>query len=151
MAGRLLQSRGALIPALHSSGLSHQDCLRIRSAIVKGCWSTKKLLKHLHKLIEKEQKWSALTVAGYNVHAIDTTCIFRPRLNNCTTTHYSPIAKRALPAINYGLYSAVGLMGIQKVTIRRVLVVGQKPSQIARLWAAILRQTAARTDQNEFN
>jgi hypothetical protein len=40
---------------------------------------------------------------------------------------------------------------IQKHIVRRVLVVGQKPSQMARLWAAILRQTAARTDQNEFN
>jgi hypothetical protein len=151
MAGQLLQTRGALIPALHASGLSHQDCLRIRSAIVKGSWSTKKLLKHLHKLIEAEQKWSALTVAGYRVHALDTTCVFRPRLKNCTTNHYSPIAKRALPAINFGLYSAVGFMEIQKVTIPKAIVRGDDQANTeVKLMTALCKAAAEFFKENDI-
>ena len=53
---------------------------------------------------------------------MDTVGFFRPRLKGCDTTHYQPVAGKALPAICIGQMGAVGYMGQQKVTVPCMLV-----------------------------
>jgi hypothetical protein len=124
MAGHLRQTRGALIPALDKIGLTQNECLRAREAVAEGVWTTQQLLKRFHETVAKEQKWQPLVIGGFKVNAIDNTCTYRPRLQNCDTKHYNSTAKRALPAVNFGLCSAVGLMDGQKVTLPRLIVRG---------------------------
>jgi hypothetical protein len=124
MSGRLLETRGGLIPALDSMGLNQNDCLRTREAIQSGSWSIQGLLKDFHVWVKQETQWQALEVSGYTVKAMDTIGIYRPRLVNCQTKHYSSAAGKALPAINFGVLSAIGRVDQQKVSLPELLVRG---------------------------
>lgn len=126
MSGRLLETRGALIPALDAMGLSKNDCLRTREAIQSGSWSVRGLLKDFQGFVTKQTQWQPLNIAGYNVKAVDTTCIYRPRLNNCTTKHYNSTAQKALPAINFAFVTAIGRVREQKVSIPIVITRGDE-------------------------
>jgi hypothetical protein len=124
MSGRLLETRGAIIPALSAMGLDKAACLRTRKAIQKGAWSIRQLLEKLFSWTKTHTSWQALTVAGYKINAIDTTCIYRPRLMTCKTKHYNSIAQKALPAINFAVLSAIGRIEKQKVSLPQLLIRG---------------------------
>jgi hypothetical protein len=126
MSGRLLESRGAILPALSAMSLNKKECLRTRKAIQKGAWSIRQLLEKLVSWTKTQTKWQALNVASYNIKAIDTTCIYRPRLQNCKTKHYSSIAGKALPATNFAVLSAIGSVDQQKVSLPELLVRGDE-------------------------
>lgn len=126
MSGRLLESRGALIPALDSGGLDQNECLRTREAIQEGSWWVKGLLKRLWEWVKGEGKWEALEVAGYKVKAVDSIGIYRPRLEGCVSKHYNSNADKALPAINFAVMSAIGRVGEQKVSLPEVIVRGEE-------------------------
>ena len=124
MSGRLLETRGALIPALDAMGLNKNECLRTREAMQSGSWSVRGLLKDFHAWVKEHTAWQPLRVAGYAVKAIDTTCIYRPRLQSCQTKHYNSTAGKALPAINFAVLSAIGRVDKQKVSLPTLLVRG---------------------------
>ncbi len=122
MSGELLNSRGALIPALANAGYGQTDSLRIWQSLAHGSWEANALLAELNKRIGQEQEWQALAVGGYRVKALDTVGYFRPRLKGCDTKHYQSVAGKALPAICIGQMGAVGYVGKQKVTVPCALV-----------------------------
>jgi hypothetical protein len=126
MSGRLLETRGALIPAFDSMGLNKNDCLRTREAIQSGSWSVRGLLKDFQAFVSKQTQWQPLNIAGYNVKAVDTTCIYRPRLQSCTSKHYNSTAGKALPAINFAFVTAIGRVQQQKVSIPIVITRGNE-------------------------
>ena len=126
IGGHLLESRGAIIPALHAINLDKNAILRTREAIAEGSWSVRGLLKQLWNWVQNLDSWQPLIVAGFKVNAMDTTCIYRPRLQNCLTKHYNSTAGKALPAINFGLLSGVGRMQDQKVTIPKLIIRGDE-------------------------
>jgi hypothetical protein len=105
-------------------GLDQQECLRTRKAIQKGAWSIRGLLKKFFSWTKIHTKWQPLKVADYQVKAIDTIGIYRPRLQNCQTKHFSSIAGKALPAINFAVLSAIGRIEQQKVSVPQLLVRG---------------------------
>jgi len=129
ISGRLLESRGAIIPALSSMGLNQNDCLRTRVAIHKGSWTIAELLKHFQTWVAQCTRWKPLQVAGYNIKAIDTTCIYRPRLKNCTTTHFNSSAGKSLPATNFSMLSAIGRIDQQKVSFPLQLTRGDEQAR----------------------
>ena len=75
MSGLLLETRGAILPALDGVGMGKTEVLRTRKAIQEGAWSSKRMLKKLNKCAEEELNWQALRVGGYRVNAVDTTGI----------------------------------------------------------------------------
>jgi hypothetical protein len=150
MSGRLLETRGALIPALDSMGFNQNDCLRTREAIQNGAWTITGLLKDFHVWVRTNTPWQALEVAGYQVKAMDTSCIYRPRLQGCQTKHYNSVAGKALPAINFGLLTAIGRINEQKVSLPEVIVRGdeQALSEEA-LMKLLCEQSQAFCDEND--
>jgi hypothetical protein len=144
MAGHLRQTRGALLPALDKIGLTQNECLRTREAVAEGAWTTQQLLKDFHETVAKEQKWQPLIIGGFKVNAADNTCTYRPRLQICDTNHYNSTAKRALPAVNFGLYSAVGSMGEQRVTLPKLIVRGDDKAKTDK---ALMEQLCERAGQ----
>ncbi len=126
MSGRLLETRGAIIPALDSMGLTKNDCLRTREAVQSGSWSARGLLKDFQAFVTQQDQWQPLNIAGYNVKAVDTTCIYRPRLKHCTTKHYNSTAGKALPAINFALVTAIGRVQQQKINIPILITRGNE-------------------------
>lgn len=129
MSGGLLQSRGAIIPALSEKGLSQNEVLRTREAIQSGSWSVAGLLKRWQEWVSTEGKWQGLEVGGYKVKAMDTIGIYRPRLKGCETKHYQSTAGKALAAKNFGVMSAIGRIETQKVSLAQVLVRGDEIAQ----------------------
>lgn len=150
MSGALLNSRGALMPALASAGYDQTDSLRIWQALAHGSWQANELLTELNKRIVQEHEWRALEVGGYQVKAVDTVGYYRPRLQGCPTKHYQSAAGKALPAICLGQLGAVGYVGEQKVTVPRVLVRadGQIRSE-EDLMAALAKQAAQQVSQQD--
>lgn len=125
MSGRLLSSRGALIPALSEGGLDKQATLRAWGGAAHGSWEANKLLKRLNEEVKAEGQWQALVIGGRSVKAYDTVGIFRPRLKDCSSKHYDGRAGKALPAISFGILGAVGSVDKQPVTLPMKLVRAQ--------------------------
>jgi hypothetical protein len=51
--------------------------------------------------------------------AVDQVGFFRPRLKDCPTKHYASQAGKALPAIPFGVRTAVGSVSDQMVPVLR--------------------------------
>ena len=126
MSGRMLESRGALIPALANAGFDQRDSMRIWQGLAHGAWEVNPILAALNVQIAHERVWRALEVGGYQVKVLDTVGFFRPRLKGCATKHYQSLAGKVLPAIGIGLMGAVGMVngpvGQQSVTLPCSLV-----------------------------
>src|SRR4051794_19312635 len=116
-SGRLLASRGAVIPGLSDCGLSARAIRRAWAALGQGDWTGAALLDRWAALLGAEGHWQAHTHGGYCPVAVDLTGFWRPRLRACPTTHYHGAAGRALPAIPVGLIARVGSVGGQRLAL----------------------------------
>jgi hypothetical protein len=143
VSGRLLQSRGALIPALAATGLEPAAVRRAWAAFAAGAWDVSRLIAALQALVRAEGRWHARHCGGYRVVAVDTLGFFRPRLKDCATKHFLSQAHESLPAIPFGLMVSVGTVGAQTVPVLRQIVPAPSPSATeAELMKAVLDQTA---------
>jgi hypothetical protein len=130
VSGRLLATRGAVIPGLDACGLARQAVRRAWAALGQGYWTSERLLAQWAQLVRREGHWQAQTHEGYHPVPVDVTAFWRPRLRGCPTTHYSAEAGRALPAIPIGLVARVGTVGGQRLGLPLALV--PAPAQDAR-------------------
>lgn len=125
MSGRLLGSRGAIIPALSASGLDRQATMRAWRGAAEGVWQANELLKRLNEQVASDGHWEPLKIGGRAVKAYDTLGIFRPRLQRGAGKHYDSQAGKALPAITFGIVGAVGTVKEQAVTLPLKIVRGE--------------------------
>ena len=121
-SGRLLASRGAVIPGLSACGLSDRAIRRAWAALGQGDWTIGTLLVHWAALLGAEGRWQAHAHGGYRPVAVDLTGFWRPRLRHCPTSHYHGTAGRALPAIPLGLVARVGEAGGQRLALPLAIV-----------------------------
>ncbi len=150
ISGRLLQTRGALIPALTATGLEPAAVRRAWAAFADGAWEVSRLITALQALVRREGRWQPQRSGGYRVVAVDTVGFFRPRLKDCATKHFLSQAGEALPAIPFGLIASVGTVGIQTVPVVRQLV--RAPSATAteaELVTAVLTHAATQLALDE--
>ena len=122
VSGQLLNTRGALIPALDAIGLSDGEVLQAWSAFANGRWDTHRLVTTWTDLVGQEGHWHRSEYGGYRVKAIDLTGFFRPCLQNCDTQHYDSMAGKALKAIPIGIVGDVGHVYTQRFTLPCALV-----------------------------
>ena len=108
LTGRLLDSRGAVIPALSALGLAPAVVRRSWAAVGRGTWTADRLLTNWGTWVAQEGAWTPHTVAGYHPVAGDTTGFWRPHLRGCPTRHYHAAAGKALPAIPVGILARIG-------------------------------------------
>jgi hypothetical protein len=159
LSGRLLQSRGALIPALAATGLEPAAVRRAWAAFAHGAWDISQLVTALRTVVRQEGRWHAQYIGGYRVVAVDTTGFFRPRLKNCATKHYLSQAGEALPAIPFGLtpcptrrvrVASVGAVADQTVTLVRQVMRAPSPTATeAEMVRAVLAHTATQLAPDE--
>src|ERR1700737_3021440 len=71
LTGRLLASRGALIPALAAFGLPDPAVRRAWAALAYGDWESGALLARWRALIEAEGQWRPHCHGGYRPVAAD--------------------------------------------------------------------------------
>jgi hypothetical protein len=122
MSGRLLESRGAIIPALAALGLAPDAVRRAWAAFAYGRWTTALLLTRFQQALAAEALWQPLQVGPYRPVAADLTAFFRPRLHGCSTKHYHPALGKEAPAIPLGVLARVGQVAGQRVPIVALLV-----------------------------
>ncbi len=122
VSGRLLQTRGAVIPGLSLAGLPAPAVRRAWAALGQGRWTIADLLACWRGVVEGEGRWQPHAHAGYQPVAVDVTGFWRPRLRDCPTTHYDGRAGKALPAIPVGIVARVGSAGGQRLGLPLALV-----------------------------
>lgn len=122
LSGRLLGSRGAVIPALSALGLEPAVVRRTWAALGQGAWSSEQLLVNWQRWVAAEGTWQPHRIGGYVPVAADVTGFWRPHLRGCPTQHYSAVAGKALPAIPLGLVVRGGRAGGQRVGVPLALV-----------------------------
>ena len=122
VSGRLLTTRGAVIPGLDACGLSRRAVRRAWAALGTGAWTSEHLLQQWAQLVTNEGRWQARCHGGYQPMPVDVTGFWRPRLQGCPTTHYHAQAGKALPAIPVGLVARVGEVDAQRVPLPLALV-----------------------------
>ena len=122
VSGRLLETRGAVLPGLRDCGLSDRAIRRAWAALGQGGWASGALLARWAAAVEGAGEWQPHAHGGYRPVAVDLTGFWRPRLRGCPTTHYHGTAGRALPAIPLGLVARVGSVGAQRLALPRAVV-----------------------------
>jgi hypothetical protein len=115
VSGRLLETRGAVIPGLSAAGLPEPVVRRAWAALGQGDWSSAELLGSWRRHVEQAGLWRAHAYAGYRPVAVDVTGFWRPRLQGCATNHYDGRAGKARPAIPVGIVAWVGSVGTQRL------------------------------------
>jgi len=143
LSGRLLLSRGAVIPGLAALGLAAEAVRRAWVALAYGKWHTAQLLEAWEQLVQEEQVFHAHQYGGYRPVACDLVGFFRPRLRDCPTKHYSSAAGKALPAIPLGSAARVGTGGTQRLAVPCLLVRGE-PTETSE--TALQRRLLQRTN-----
>jgi hypothetical protein len=122
VSGRLLATRGAVIPGLDQLGLPPTQVRRAWAALAHGSWTSTRLLAQWATVVAQDRQWQAHTYDGYHPVAVDVTGFWRPRLASCATTHYDATAGKALPAIPVGLIARVGEAAGQRLGLPLALV-----------------------------
>jgi hypothetical protein len=117
VSGRLLGTRGAVIPGLSATGLSEPAVRRAWAALGQGNWTSGGLLTRWRRHVEQAGVWQAHEYEGCRPVAVDVTGFWRPRLQGCATSHYHGPAGKALPAIPVGLVARVGSIGTQRLGV----------------------------------
>lgn len=144
LSGRLLHSRGAIIPGVSALGLSVPAVRRAWATLGGGVWSSDRLLEQWGKLVVAEGQWQPHCHGGYHPVAIDITGFWRPRLVGCPTQHYDATAGKALPAIPVGMVARVGSAGGQRLGLPLALVRADPPEPGPRVHLrALVRQAVA--------
>jgi len=134
LSGRLLESRGALLPALAASGLKPDAVRRAWATLAHGAWDLTQLLTRFQDLVRHEGRWQRHRVGGLRPVAVDYVGFFRPRLQDCPTKHCNSQAGQALPALPFGVLTAVGSVADQTVPVVRDVV--RAPDNLTLLTAA---------------
>ncbi len=140
VSGALLPQRGAIFPALQSTGLSEQATRRAWAAFRGGIWQTAVILRLWQEQVEGMPGWQVHRHEGYRTVTVDVTAFWRPALQNCPSKHYHPAANRALPAVIFGIIGEVGEIGGQRLACPLAFerVHPKDPSE-RRLWENLLR------------
>lgn len=121
VSGRLLGSRGALLPGLSDLGLTDSEVRRAWAAL-SGTWTSDALIAGWTRQVEGAGHWQPHQYGGYRPVAIDLTGFWRPRLQGCPTRHYHAEAGIALPAIVIGIIARVGSAAGQRLGLPLGLV-----------------------------
>ena len=125
LSGRLLLSRGAVIPGLATLGLAAEAVRRAWAALAYGQWHAAQVLEAWAPLVREEQAFHAHPYGGDRPVACDLVGFFRPRLQDGATKHDSSTAGQALPAMPLGIVARVGTVGTQRLAVPCLLVRGE--------------------------
>jgi hypothetical protein len=122
LSGRLLDSRGAVIPALADFGLGAAAVRRAWAAFAYGRWGIAQLLAAWQRGVQDDGQWQAHRHGGSRPVACDLAGFWRPRLQACPTKHSCAQAGKALPAIPVGITARIGAVGTQRLALPCLLV-----------------------------
>jgi hypothetical protein len=122
LSGRLLESRGAVFPALADLGLPDATVRRAEAALATGSWKISDLLLAWQKYVRKQGGTQPRCYGGYRPVPCDLVGFFRPRLVGHPGKHYTSQAGKALPAVVFGLSVWVLQIGKTRLPLPRKIL-----------------------------
>lgn len=122
VSGRLLPHRGALFPALQSTGIGKTAVRRAWRAFGSGMWQISELMVAWETYMQTQQRWQPRRYEGRNAVAIDTTPFWRPKLQGLKSKYYNSVAEKALPAIILGLVARIGQVDEKRIALPQAMV-----------------------------
>jgi len=141
--GSFLQSRGAVLTALHMSGFDAQEIRRSWAALRYGSWDVNDLLEQWQMYVNRQNQWRARHFEHYRVLSVDMTGFWRPHLQGWLGKHYHNLAQKALPAVVVGVMIVSGQVGSQRIPLLRRIVRCQPQMSKADFRSQLLRQAVA--------
>jgi len=151
LQGRLLESRGAVFPALMASGYGISTVRRCWAALRYGVWPTEELLTAWQRFVQDQGQWQEHEHEGYRAVSVDVTGFFRPRLKGWLAKHFHNLAGRALPAVVFGVVVWVGQIGQQRVPLLKGLVrAKQTETTDSSLMLKLLKQVGRQLQPEEI-
>lgn len=115
--GSLLPHRGAIFPALQSTGIGEQAVRRSWKAFHSGMWQISELMVAWNQYMEQQQQWQPRCYEGYGAVAVDTTPFWRPKLQGLKSKYYNSVAEKALPAVILGLVARIGEVAGKRIAL----------------------------------
>ncbi len=115
--GSLLPHRGAVFPALQSTGIGEQAVCRAWKAFHSGMWQVSELIVAWNRYIQEQQQWRPRRYERYGAVAVDTTPFWWPKLEGLQSKYYHSIAEKALPAVILGLVAQIGEVAGKRVAL----------------------------------
>jgi hypothetical protein len=141
VSGSLLPHRGAIFPALQSTGIGKQAIRRSWAAFRGGMWQISELMVEWNNYMRTQQQWQPRRYEGYYAMTIDTTPFWRPKLQNLFTKYFNSVANKALPAVVIGLIARVGEVKGRRIALPQHIVrVHPKDPSETRLKKELLKQ-----------
>ena len=151
VSGALLPNRGAIFPALKSTGLSDAATRRAWAAFSKGVWQISAILTLWREQVKRMPDWQEHRYEGYRPIPADVTAFWRPTLKNCPSKHYHPAANCALPAIIMGITAEVGEINGQRIALPLAFErVHPKDMRETRLWQEMLKSAQKNLQDDEI-
>lgn len=142
VSGSLLPHRGALFPALQSTGIGEQAVRRSWAAFRGGVWQISVLIAAWETYM-REQQWEPRRYEGYYAMVIDTTPFWRPKLKGLFSKYYNSVAEKALPAVIMGLIARIGQVKGKRIALpSAILRVKLKDPSEKGLKKALLQKVA---------
>lgn len=141
VSGALLPHRGALFPALQSTGIGEPAVRRAWAAFHGGMWQISELMVAWEKYMQEQQRWQPRRYEEYYALAVDTTPFWRPKLQGLFSKYYNSVAEKALPAVILGLVARIGQVGGKRLALPQAMVrVHPKEPSEAALKQEVLKQ-----------
>ncbi|HFE66267.1 MAG TPA: hypothetical protein ENJ93_03305 [Chloroflexi bacterium] len=122
VSGALLPHRGALFPALQSTGISQQAIRRAWGAFRGGMWQISELMVAWDNYMRQQQRWQPRRYESFYAVAIDNTPFWRPKLKNLKTKYFNSVADKALPAVVIGLIARIGEVNGKRIALPQAMV-----------------------------
>ncbi len=143
-----LQSRGAVLSALHLSGFEAQEIRRSWAALRYGTWEVNELLENWQVYVASQNQWRARRYERYRVLSVDITGFWRPHLQGWTGKHYHNLAQKALPAVVVGVIIISGQVGTHRIPLLRRLVRCQPQVRKAEFRCQLLKEAATHAESD---
>jgi len=122
VSGALLPHRGALFPALQSTGLDKKAVRRAWAAFHGGMWQIGELIATWETYMQEQQGWQPRRYEGYYAVVIDTTPTWRPKLQGLLSKYYNSVAEKALAAVILGLVARIGQVNGKRIALPKSIV-----------------------------
>lgn len=149
--GSLLPHRGAIFPALQSTGIGERAVRRAWKAFHSGMWQISELIVAWEQYMQEQQQWQPRYYEGYCAVAVDTTPFWRPKLKGLQSKYYNSVAEKALPAVILGLVARIGEVAGKRIALpRAILRVHPKDPSEAALKKELLTQVSRTLEKLEI-
>ena len=129
ITGAFLSSRGAIHSALIKAGFEPEEIRRSWRAVRWGKWHIYELVQRFRQQVEQTGQWHSHEYDGYRPVAVDTTAIWRPRLQGWVGKLYRQLAGKAMTGIGFGLVADVGQVSGQRLPLIRAIIRGHDAAE----------------------